>query len=443
MTELFGEDTLLRYRWPVLYTALAVIGLILLFRRQRVVAVVLLGPFAAAVAAAVAQQYPFRARLVLYVAPGLVLAVAQAAEGIRRVASRLHPALGAACMAAIFVGPAWSLVRFPPPYFVEDHKTVLAYVRDHRQPGDAVYVYSYEIEAIERYGAEYGLAPGDYEIGRCSKVDRRMALREADRYRGRPRVWVIAGAVPPFQPPRQTLEQYLSTIGVPRASIVVEGMRPIAPVSATLFDLSDPKRLEAATAETFPLVTAARRLSDGVPAQLRRVGRAVVTRRRTTLRASRLSPRAPFLCRPPSLWALVAIGAALRIFQYASDTSLWYDELSIVRNLVHRSAASLATEPLRYDQVAPVGFILAEKGISRVLGESDLAFRFLLLPVGLAALVHVPLSRAAAARRLRRALRGRDVRDRRSFHPLQRRGQVVRHRHGGGHRDVARDAAAA
>jgi hypothetical protein len=105
------------------------------------------------------------------------------------------------------------------------------------------------------------------------------------------------------------------------------------------------------------------------------------------LRAGRRTPRAPFLCRPPALWTLVAIGAALRIFQYASDTSLWYDELSIVRNLVHRSAASLATEPLRYDQVAPVGFMLTEKGISRVLGESDLAFRILLLPVGLAALV--------------------------------------------------------
>ncbi len=254
VTELFAEETLLRYRWPALYTALAVIGLILLWRRKRVAALVLLGPFAAAVAAAIAQQYPFRARVVLYVVPGLVLAVAWAAESIRTLASRAHPALGAACMAALFVSPAWSFVRHPPPYFVEDHKTVLAYVRDHRQPGDAVFVYPYEIEAVERYGAEYGLAPGDYESGRCSKNDRRVFLRDVDRYRGRPRVWVIAGAVPPFQPPRQTMEQYLSTIGVPRASIVIQGAKPIAPVSAILFDLSDPKRLEAATAETFRLV---------------------------------------------------------------------------------------------------------------------------------------------------------------------------------------------
>ena len=110
--------------------------------------------------------------------------------------------------------------------------------------------------------------------------------------------------------------------------------------------------------------------------------------------AATVPPRAPFLCRPAFLWTLVAIGAALRIFQYASDTSFWFDELSLVRNIVHRTEAQLATVPLRYHQVAPVGFLVAEKAISRVLGESDLAFRFLLLPVGLAALVlFVPLAR--------------------------------------------------
>ena len=252
--ELFAEDTLLRYPAPALYAALAGIGLVLLWRRRRVGALVLLGPFAAAVFAAVAQQYPFRARLVLYLAPGFVVVVAQAAESIRALASRGHPALGLACMAALLAGPVSSLARFPPPYFVEDHKSVLAFVRDHRQPGDAVFVYPYEIEAVERYGAGYGLAPGDYEIGRCSRTDRRVFLRDVDRYRGRSRVWFIGGAVPPFQPARQTVEAYLSTIGVPRASIVVPGTRPIAPVSAILFDLSDPERLAAASAETFPFV---------------------------------------------------------------------------------------------------------------------------------------------------------------------------------------------
>ena len=100
----------------------------------------------------------------------------------------------------------------------------------------------------------------------------------------------------------------------------------------------------------------------------------------------RANARVPVPCRPAFLWALVAVGAALRIFQYVSDTSFWFDEFSLVRNLVHMTLAQLATEPMKYNQVAPVGFLLAEKGISRVLGESDLAFRALLLPFGLATL---------------------------------------------------------
>lgn len=252
-TQLFGDDMVLRYPWPALYGALAVVGFVVLWRRNRVGALVLLGPFAVVVLAAAARQYPFRTRLVLFVLPALVIAVAQAAEWIRRQAARLHPVVGAVCMIAFFAGPAWAFIRVPPPYFVEDYKTVLAFVREHRQPGDAVFVTPLACEAVERYGPEYGLPPGEYRLGTCSAEDRRVLLREVDEYRGRSRVWVIASAVPPFQPPRATVENYLSTIGIRRLSVAVPSEKPLFPVSAILFDLSDPARLTAASAETFPL----------------------------------------------------------------------------------------------------------------------------------------------------------------------------------------------
>ncbi len=247
-TQLFGDDMVLRYLWPALYGAVVAAGLIVLWRRNRAGALVVLGPFAVAVAAAVAQLYPFRTRLVLYVLPGLVLALAEGAEWLRRTAARLHPAIGAACMVLLFVaGPAWAFVRVPPPYFVEDYKTVLAFVRAHRQPGDAVFVTPIAGEAVERYGPAYGLAPGDYQVGSCSAEDRRVMLREVDRYRGRPRVWVVASAVPPYQAQRAGVENYLSAIGVRGLSVAVPSEKPLFPVSAMLFDLSDPSRLAAAS----------------------------------------------------------------------------------------------------------------------------------------------------------------------------------------------------
>ncbi len=250
--QLFSDEMMLRYRWPALYGALAVVGMALLWRRNRFGALVLLGPFAVTVVAAVAHLYPFRTRLVLFLLPSLVLAISQAADGARRAAARLHPAVGGLVMAALFAAPALALVETPPPYRVEDYKTVLAFLRDHRKDGDVVYVFPNPYGAMERYGAEYGLRPEDYVVGGCWRDDLRPYLRDVDRFRGEPRLWFFASSVPPFQPARRTIERYLETIGVRREAIAVPSAAPLNPVGVTLFDLSDPARLAAASAESFP-----------------------------------------------------------------------------------------------------------------------------------------------------------------------------------------------
>jgi hypothetical protein len=252
--ELFADPTTLRYRWPALYGVLVILGLIVLWRRNRFGALVLLGPFALAVLAAVDQQFPLNTRVALYLLPILILAVAQGAEWLRRQASRLHPAAAGVCMAALFVVPAWAFVQTPPPYWIEDHKTALAFFREHRQPGDAVFVFPYGVQAVERYGSAYGLAPDDYQVGACSREDRRVFLRDVDRYRGRRRVWLLSASVPSMTAARESLEMYLATIGVRKESISIPSEKPLDPVSAQVFDLSDPARLAAASAETFLLV---------------------------------------------------------------------------------------------------------------------------------------------------------------------------------------------
>jgi hypothetical protein len=97
-------------------------------------------------------------------------------------------------------------------------------------------------------------------------------------------------------------------------------------------------------------------------------------------------PGLQFLRDRPFLLSLLLVGVALRVVQYAADTSFWFDELSIARNIVHRSIAQLAFEPLAYNQVAPIGFMLVEKLISESIGASDLALRLFPFLCGLAAL---------------------------------------------------------
>lgn len=253
VVELFGQPMVLNYPWAAVYVALTLVGLAALWRRNRFGAFVLLGPLAVTVLAAVAQQYPFRARLILFLVPSLLLATAEAAEWARRKVSRVHPAAGAACMAVLFLGPAYALLQPPPPYWVEDFKTPLAFLRDHRQPGDAILVFSNACEGVEHYAPEYGLARGDYEVGGCSRDDRRVFLRDVDRYRGMPRVWLISSSVPHWSRARRSVQAYLAAIGTRREGIAIASYKPLDPVSAELFDLSDPERLAAASSQTFPL----------------------------------------------------------------------------------------------------------------------------------------------------------------------------------------------
>ncbi|HEX6738598.1 MAG TPA: hypothetical protein VF310_10015, partial [Vicinamibacteria bacterium] len=81
----------------------------------------------------------------------------------------------------------------------------------------------------------------------------------------------------------------------------------------------------------------------------------------------------------------VFLGGALRVWQYAADTSLWLDEVAVAREILERPLGALLTTPL--DQAAPRGFLLIEKLAVMALGGDDLVLRLLPLLGSLAALL--------------------------------------------------------
>lgn len=93
--------------------------------------------------------------------------------------------------------------------------------------------------------------------------------------------------------------------------------------------------------------------------------------------------------------APVAFGIAWRLLRYGLDFPLWGDEAMLALNVLDGDPGSFL-EPLRYRQVAPLLFLLAEKGVASLLGYSAQALR--LLPL-LAAILGV-LAFGALARRL-------------------------------------------
>ncbi len=81
--------------------------------------------------------------------------------------------------------------------------------------------------------------------------------------------------------------------------------------------------------------------------------------------------------------ALLCIGVLLRINHLLGERAFWYDELSVLANLMGRNYAQLAA-PLDVDQVAPFGFLVVVKWFGETLGFSELAVR---LPITLVSLI--------------------------------------------------------
>jgi hypothetical protein len=251
-TELFSDPTLLRYRWPAVFVLLATIGVIAIWHRNRMAALFLCAPPLVALAAAIAHQYPWRGRLAFWMLPTTLIAVAGGTEWIREKASTSHAALGVLALIAVFAAPVIALTEAPPPYELEHHKEMLDYLKQHRQPGDVIYVVQLQEIGTGFYGPRYGLQPNEWVTGVCDANDARAWLRDVDRFRGVPRLWVLVGSGRPLRAVHASVRSYLGTIGVQRDVKTFPSIT-LGSVSIELYDLSDPTRLATAAAQNFPV----------------------------------------------------------------------------------------------------------------------------------------------------------------------------------------------
>ena len=83
--------------------------------------------------------------------------------------------------------------------------------------------------------------------------------------------------------------------------------------------------------------------------------------------------------------AVIALGAALRTWQFIGRGTLWLDEVAIARNVLARSGRELL-DPLDYAQLAPRGFLVALKAATLLFGENEHALRLYAFVLSLATL---------------------------------------------------------
>jgi hypothetical protein len=257
MSSLYGGPSAASLGYPVraLFLALTALGAVALWRHNRRSAVLLLAPLCAALAAAWLRRYSFEGRLILFLVPVFLLALAAGIAWLRRLASARAPRLGDALAAALVLLAVAPVVLRPPPYSREDVAPVLEQLRYARQPGDAIYVFYGAAAAVAFYAERYGLRDDDYVVGGCHRGRSRRYLAELDHFRGRPRVWLLVAHASRHSE-REDLIAYLDALGTRRAHVasharLVEGIDQ--PFEAFLYDLSDAQRLASVSAQSFAL----------------------------------------------------------------------------------------------------------------------------------------------------------------------------------------------
>ncbi|MCC3156959.1 glycosyltransferase family 39 protein [Hymenobacter sp. 15J16-1T3B] len=96
----------------------------------------------------------------------------------------------------------------------------------------------------------------------------------------------------------------------------------------------------------------------------------------------------------PVLLAVLALGTLVRLYHFAYDRSFFIDEIYLNVNFATRSFWELATQPLLYEQKAPLGYLWTVKLFTVLFGPGQQALRLFSLLSGVAALfVLVPVAR--------------------------------------------------
>jgi hypothetical protein len=219
------------------YAVLALVGAVTMVRRG-CDALLLVGPVAVTLGSAIARQYPFHSRVVLFLAPALICLIASATEWARIRFAR-SPAQGAILVIAVCLPLIGTMRQLRSVSSSEEVRPVLAGVRAAWRPGDVLYVYYGAWQAVEFYGPRYGFTRADIRLGGCHRGDLGRYASEVEQFRGRSRLWVLL--VHALSLERTELLDHLDQMGVRSDSVVGEhGTSRLGPPSAYLYNLAAP-----------------------------------------------------------------------------------------------------------------------------------------------------------------------------------------------------------
>ena len=188
-----------------------VFGCIAFYRKNRLAFWLCVAPILVTLAASFLQKYPFRGRLLLFLAPTILLAIAQGAystvawfyDRVRTkpaIAKLIAVAIGSVLTICLYYVPLSASARLPfQPKLDEGLPKVLDYIHSQQQPEDTLYVFQkaqYQFlyyTTLDRYNFEnYVIGVEELNDGQgMSDAEAERYAADLDRLGDRDRVWLV------------------------------------------------------------------------------------------------------------------------------------------------------------------------------------------------------------------------------------------------------------
>ena len=163
------------------------------------------------------HKYPFAGRLLLFLVPLMLLAVARGAWAVAVELRPNRPFAAWLFLGLLVIAPAVETYQsFRRPQREEQIAPVLAAVRDEMQPGDRVYVYWGAVPAFTYYTRDNPFPPG-VVLGVEHHEDHLGYRDDLRRFAGEPRVWLIFSH--PHQDEELVVQSYAEALGECRRKI--------------------------------------------------------------------------------------------------------------------------------------------------------------------------------------------------------------------------------
>jgi hypothetical protein len=180
----------------VLMMITAAVGIAALARHRPGALLLALAPILVALAASGMRLYPFGAdwntggRVILFLVPCFYLLIGAGAGWLIDSAGRPIRIIGIS-LVAVLLAPALLQAATTIPYGRGEMKPLLEFFREHRQPGDRLYVHYDALPAFRYYAPRYGIEETVFVEGICARFEEERYLEALAELRGEPRVWVL------------------------------------------------------------------------------------------------------------------------------------------------------------------------------------------------------------------------------------------------------------